>query len=268
MRRSLPIPDRPRYGVDGWPYLVGLTGVVASTAPLALVAAARGRRALAMALGTVAAAAAVPSALGTRYVTIGKLRHRDRLLDAVAWRGDEVVLDVGAGAGLLAVGAARRAPRGRVVAVDLWVGTDLWGNGPQRLRRNTVLEGVAGRVDVRTGDARALELVDGSVDVVVSALCLHNLPDDDGRTAAAREIARVLRPGGQVAVSDLAGTSQLARTLEAAGLVTVSHRRAPGTFPPQRLLVARRPADASRTSSRRPPFPVRLRPPSLSRGAP
>lgn len=153
-----------------------------------------------------------------------------------------MVLDVGACAGLLGIGAAHRAPRGRVHCVDLWVRRDLSGNGPARLLHNAALEGVAERVEVRTCDARALDLPDASVDVVVSALCLHNLPNEQGRRAAAEEIARVLRPGGHVALSDLAGTDQLAAWLQGKGLKVLTDERAPGTFPPQKLLIATRPA--------------------------
>src|SRR6266481_3960633 len=42
------------------------------------------------------------------YSKVGKLRLRERLLDRIPWRGNETVLDVGCGRGLLAVGAAHR----------------------------------------------------------------------------------------------------------------------------------------------------------------
>src|ERR1043166_4376512 len=44
---------------------------------------------------------------------VGKVRDRERLLDHVAWRGDERVLDVGCGRGLMLVGAAKRLTTGR-----------------------------------------------------------------------------------------------------------------------------------------------------------
>src|SRR5215831_577793 len=46
--------------------------------------------------------------LGLLYVKIGKFRHRDRMLDVVPWKGNEHVLDVGTGRGLLMIGAAKR----------------------------------------------------------------------------------------------------------------------------------------------------------------
>jgi len=234
-------PHALRYGVDGWPYLAGLGGgaVVLGAATAALATTAQGRLRWAAALtGTVAVAALIPASLGLDYVLAGKLALRDRIMDAVAWRGDEVVLDVGAGAGLLAVAAAHHVPRGRVVAVDLWVAKDLSSNSAGRLRRNAELDGVLDRVEIRTSDARALDLPAGSVDVVVSSLCLHNIPDTAGRHAAVTEIARVLRPGGTVIVADLAGTHAVAQWLTEAGLIVRHHDRVPRTFPPQRLLVA------------------------------
>src|SRR5258708_19977503 len=54
------------------------------------------------------------------YSVIGKRSIRDWLLDQVPWRGDEVVLDVGCGRGLLLVGAARRLTSGKAIWVDPW----------------------------------------------------------------------------------------------------------------------------------------------------
>lgn len=54
----------------------------------------------------------------------GKLIERDRLLDRLGLRGDEDVLDVGCGRGLLLIGAAKRLPAGRAVGVDIWSQTD------------------------------------------------------------------------------------------------------------------------------------------------
>jgi cyclopropane fatty-acyl-phospholipid synthase-like methyltransferase len=58
----------------------------------------------------------------------GKLRARDRLLDGLGLTGQEHLLDVGCGRGLLLIGAARRLPNGRAVGVDLWSQVDLADN--------------------------------------------------------------------------------------------------------------------------------------------
>ena len=61
---------------------------------------------------------------------VGKLSARDRLLDGLKLRGDETVLDVGCGRGLLLIGAAKRLTTGKSVVVDIWNAEDLSGNLP------------------------------------------------------------------------------------------------------------------------------------------
>jgi Ribosomal protein L11 methyltransferase (PrmA) len=86
--------------------------------------------------------------------TIGKLRPHDRLLDAIPWRGDETVLDVGCGRGLLLIAAAKRLTEGKAIGVDVWDASDQSGNSPQATLENARIEGVFGRVEVLDGDAR------------------------------------------------------------------------------------------------------------------
>ena len=59
---------------------------------------------------------------------VGKLWARDRVLDGLKLRGDETVLDVGCGRGLLLIGAARRLTTGKAVGVDIWQAEDRVGN--------------------------------------------------------------------------------------------------------------------------------------------
>lgn len=125
------------------------------------------------------------------------------LLDSRQWRGDEMVLDVGCGRGLVAIGAARRVPKGRVQAIDLWQDVDLSGNTPEALTANANAAGVAARVTVDTGDARALPYPNASFDVIGSMTAIHNIPDEVGRTQAIAEMWRVLKPGGQILLFDI-----------------------------------------------------------------
>lgn len=232
---------RPRYGVDGWPYLAGLGAAALALTPLGAVAVSRGVRITGSVALVAGLAAAVPAGLGLRYIAVGKTRLRDRLLDGIAWRGDEDVVDLGCGAGLLALGACGRT-RGTVHGVDLWSGTDLSGNGPERLKRNAEILGITDQLQVRTEDVGALGLADRSVDVVLSALCLHNLSDPAARQQALAEAVRVLRPRGTIALSDLAHVEdEYAPFLRDRGF-TVRTSSVPATFPPQRALVATAPA--------------------------
>jgi arsenite methyltransferase len=151
----------------------------------------------------------------------GKLRARERLLDLVPWRGDESVLDVGCGRGLMLVGAAKRVPRGRATGIDVWQAEDLSGNRPEAALENATREGVAERVEVKTADMRQMPFPDASFDVVVSNVAIHNLYDPKERERALAEVARVLRPGGTVLIADIRHHAQYADALREHGLVDV-----------------------------------------------
>ncbi len=153
---------------------------------------------------------------------VGKLRVRDRVLDGLALRGDEKVLDVGCGRGLLLIGAARRLTSGRSTGVDIWSDEDLSSNSPDATRANAKAEGVADRIRIEDADARKLPFANESFDVVLSSLTIHNIEDYDERSQAIAEIVRVLRPGGRLALFDIRHTGEYARQLTQLGMVDVS----------------------------------------------
>jgi SAM-dependent methyltransferase len=148
---------------------------------------------------------------------VAKLRLRDQLLDLLQLKGDERVLDVGCGRGLLAIGAAKRLKNGKVVGIDVWSPFDLSGNSADAARANAKLEGVADKVRFETSDARKLVYPDNHYDVVTSSLALHNIPEQEDRAQAVREMFRVLKPGGKLAVFDLFRTGEYIQVLNAAG---------------------------------------------------
>jgi arsenite methyltransferase len=158
--------------------------------------------------------AAVSMVWSSRY---GKLRRREVLLDRLSWRGNEHVLDVGCGRGLLAVAAARRVPHGHVTGIDIWQNEDLSGNGPEAEAITAAREGVAGRVETHTADMRKLPFANGTVDTVVSSYAIHNIYQVEGRDRAIDEIVRVLRPGGQLLIDDIRHLPHYAARLRAAG---------------------------------------------------
>ncbi len=173
---------------------------------------------------------------------VGKLHERERLLDKIELRGDELVLDVGCGRGLLLIGAARRLTSGHTVGVDIWSTIDQSGNSPDALLANASAEGVANRVSSATGDMRRLPFIDGSFDVVLSSLVLHNLGDQAARSQTVREIARVLKDGGRLAIADLAHTHHYAATLRDAGWSDVQQSTPHFfIFPPVRVVTGTKP---------------------------
>lgn len=156
---------------------------------------------------------------------VGKLRRARRLLDWAQatrpWSGDEVVLDVGCGRGLMLVEAARRLTTGTAVGVDLWRAEDQTDNEPEGALENARREGVADRVHVETGDMRALPCTDETFDVVVSHWAVHNLPDEADRRRALDEMLRVLRPGGTLVLADIAHLAEYRAHLASRGLTDI-----------------------------------------------
>lgn len=160
----------------------------------------------------------------------------------IPWTGTENVLDVGTGRGLLAIGAAKKLTAGRAVGIDIWNPRDLTDNTADGFLQNAELEGVAERVEVRNADARRLPFPDASFDVVLSNVCLHNIPDAEGRAEACREIGRVLKPGGVALVSDFRETALYAAAFREADFHV--ERSALGlfdTYPPMRIVRAEKP---------------------------
>jgi arsenite methyltransferase len=176
------------------------------------------------------------------YVKFGKFRHRDFMLSMHSWRGDEQVLDVGCGRGLLLAGAAKHLTTGHATGIDIWSNVDMGGNSVAATLHNLQLEGLTSRCTLVSAGAQEMPFADATFDVIVSNLCLHNIYDRPTRQLALQQIARVLKPGGIALISDYKLTGQYTTALQALAL-TVDRRWGSWitTFPPLRVVTARKP---------------------------
>ena len=103
---------------------------------------------------------------------------------------DAKVLDVGCGPGTITTDLADRVPRGHVTGIDA---------AQAVIEQARELAGDRGNVDFATGDVYALDYPDGAFDVVHAHQVLQHLGDP---VRALREMGRVTKPGGLVAVRD------------------------------------------------------------------
>ena len=147
-----------------------------------------------------------------------KVRGREKVLDLLLWRGDERVLDVGCGRGLMLIGAAQRLTTGRAIGVDIWEAKDQSANSAQAALDNACLTGVQDKIEIQTADARTLPFPNQTFDVVVSHWVVHNLTSEEDRFRALSEMVRVLRPKGRLVLADIENRDAYLAFLESCGM--------------------------------------------------
>ena len=142
---------------------------------------------------------------GVVAATTRERTFRAAVLEQAGLRPGQRVLDLGCGTGTLAIEMASRCPGLQIFGLD---------GDPEvlaRAERKAVRAGV--EITWQHGLATRLPFPDGSFDRAVSTLFFHHLATED-KVSAARELHRVLRPGGQLHVADWGPpTSRLQRLL-------------------------------------------------------
>ena len=209
------------YGIDA-PYVPILTAVGA-VACVAFAAMSGGSTRLIWSLFAVLLLLQV--AIYLRTTMHGKFVLWERVLSGLGLRGDEQVLDVGCGRGMVLLEAARRLPEGHAVGIDLWRSRDQSGNDPQTTEANAREVGVADRIELHTGDMSELPLPDDAFDLVTANVAIQNIKDRELRRATIEEMMRVTALGGRIRIVDIQYASQYAADLTAAGARDVGVRR-------------------------------------------
>jgi SAM-dependent methyltransferase len=134
----------------------------------------------------------------------GGLGLTERLGDLLQLRAGSRVLDVAAGRGTSALALARRFG-------CHFVGIDLSTANVLAARKQAVQSGLARSTSFEVADAEALPFADGEFDAVICECAFCTFPD---KPRAASEMARVMRPGGRLGLSDLVRRGELPAGLQ------------------------------------------------------
>jgi 2-polyprenyl-3-methyl-5-hydroxy-6-metoxy-1,4-benzoquinol methylase len=156
---------------------------------------------------------------------------RKQIFDSLALRGNEKILDVGCGSGLLLNAAATRLTSGKATGIDIWAPHSGGGNYAL-LMRNAQAEGVADKIEFKEADVRKLPFEDESFDVIVSSGALHHISlDRSEHEQAINEMLRVLKPGGKIALMDIEHMIEgYAANMRSKGVASEVYKTAPSPF--------------------------------------
>lgn len=152
--------------------------------------------------GATLGSGAMFDAIAARYDRLNRIlslgldrRWRRQTVKALALEKGARVLDLATGTADLALALAGQSEQTRIVGSD--PSENMLAIGDQKV----AAAGLGQRVHLELGDAQAIEHPDDSFDACCMAFGIRNVPD---RAKALREMARVVRPGGRVAILELA----------------------------------------------------------------
>ena len=174
-------------------------------------------------------------------IKISKPKIVSKMIQNLKLAGNEEVLDLGCGRGLLLCEIAKCLPNGKAHGIDLWSAKDQSGNRLEKTLENVDREGLKERVTIHTGDVRSLPFPDNAFDAVVSSLCLHNIEEKKGREKALLEMLRTLKSGGKFIIADIQRAKEYTEFLIAQGITVRCSKPNYSYCPPLTILEGRKP---------------------------
>ncbi len=122
------------------------------------------------------------------------------VINNLNWKGNGKALDIGTGAGALAIELAKRFPKSNVWGIDYW--GKFWNYSKIKCEKNAEIEDVAERVVFQKASASNLPFKDSEFDAIVSNFVYHEVRDIKDKMSLINESFRVLKKGGAFSLQD------------------------------------------------------------------
>ncbi|MFX1241835.1 MAG: class I SAM-dependent methyltransferase [Promethearchaeota archaeon] len=124
----------------------------------------------------------------------------DLVIQKLPWNGQGKALDVGTGAGALAIKLAKKFPESEIYGIDYW--GKGWNYSKLQCEENAKYEGVAENVIFQRASASNLPFKNGEFDAIVSNFVYHEVRDTRDKKKLISESLRVLKKGGTFSLQD------------------------------------------------------------------